>query len=182
MTKLPPHDESSLFILETERLVLRRQIASDLEFLIGLWSDPEVTRHLGGPRDQAWLRSVFQETEDDPFGEEFDLWPVVEKASGLPVGHCGLLPKAVDGEPEIELNYILSPGAWGKGYAKAIGAAIRDCAFHQMGLHRLIALIDPANAASERVASSIGMHLEKESTRPDGALRRVYAIETQSRP
>ena len=174
-----PHDERSLFILETERLLLRHQMASDIDFLTDLWSDPEVTRHMGGPRDKAWLRSVFEESAADPFQEEFDLWTAVEKSSGLPIGHCGLLPKDVDGKDEIELNYILSPVAWGKGYAVEIGIAIQKHAFEKLGLHRLIALIDPENEGSERVAARIGMHLEKETTREGSAIRRVYVIEAQ---
>lgn len=171
---LDEHDP--LFILETERLLLRRQIPSDIEFLIGLWSDLEVTRHLGGPREKAWLRSVFEETEVDPFQEQFDLWPAVERATGLPVGHCGLLSKEVDGKPEIELNYIFSPEAWGKGYAVEIGNALRKYAFEQLGLTRLIALIDPENAASEKVAARMGFTCEKDTVRGKGAVRRVYAI------
>ena len=177
-----PRDERSLFILETERLLLRRQTDSDIEFLTGLWSDPEVTCHMGGPHEKDWLRSVFEESAADPFLENYDLWPLVEKTSGLPIGHCGLLPKDVDGKDEIELNYILSPVAWGKGYAVEIGIAIQKHAFEKLGLHRLIALIDPENEASEQVAARIGMHLEKEITREGGNLRRVYAIDAGSRP
>lgn len=172
-------DRDPLFILETERLLLRRQAASDTEFLIGLWTDPEVTRHLGGPRDKDWLRSVFEETAAAPFQEEFDLWPVLEKASGRPVGHCGLLPKEVDGRPEIELNYIFASGAQGKGYAVEIAAGLREYAHGQLGLRRLVALIAPENEASERVACRIGMRLEKETTRPSGAIRRVYALASE---
>jgi RimJ/RimL family protein N-acetyltransferase len=50
-----------------------------------------------------------------------------------------------------------------------------------MGLCRLIALIEPENRASERVAVKIGMRLEKEVVRPGGALRKVYAVERGDR-
>jgi [ribosomal protein S5]-alanine N-acetyltransferase len=176
------YDEPSLIILTTERLLLRRQTSADAEFLVALWSDPEVTRHLGGPRDQEWLRATFEESAVDPFREEFDLWPVVERASGQPIGHCGLLPKEVDGLPEIELNYIFARSAWGRGYAVEIGTALLRHAFKNLGLQRLIALIDPENEASERVAARLGMRLERSTTRPSGAGRRVYAIEAGARP
>ena len=39
--------------LTTERLGLRRFTAADLDFLADLYSDPEVTRHLGGTRDRT---------------------------------------------------------------------------------------------------------------------------------
>jgi ribosomal-protein-alanine N-acetyltransferase len=166
-------------ILETERLLLRRQRTSDIGFLTDLWADPQVTRYMGGPRDRDWLRSVFEETAQNPYAEQFDLWPVVEKETGQLVGHCGLLDKEVDGRTEIELTYIFSPSAWGKGYATEIGQAIKQAAFEKMGVERLIALIEPENGPSERVAVRLGMRLEKEIARPGGALRRVYAIEAK---
>ena len=158
--------ENSSTILETKRLLLRRQQSSDIEFLTDLWANPQVTRYMGGPRDRNWLQSVFEETAQNPYAEQYDLWPVVEKATGQVVGHCGLLDKGVEGKIEIELNYILAPVAWGKGYATEIGQAIKQLAFEKMGVERLIALIDPENEPSERVALRLGMRLEKEVVRP----------------
>jgi ribosomal-protein-alanine N-acetyltransferase len=166
-------------VLETERLLLRRQQASDIAFLTDLWTDPQVTRYLGGRRDRDWLRSVFQETARNPYAERYDLWPVVEKETGQVVGHCGLLDKEVDGRTEIELTYIFSPSAWGKGYATEIGQAIKQAAFEKMGVQRLVALIEPENEPSERVAIRLGMRLEKEMIRPGGALRKVYVIKAK---
>ncbi len=173
--------EDPSIILETERLLLRRQRASDIAFLTDLWTDPEVTRYLGGPRDRDGLQSVFGETAQNPCAEQYDLWPVVEKETGQVVGHCGLLDKEIDGRPEIELTYIFSPSAWGKGYATEIGQAIKQSAFEKMGVERLIALIEPQNEPSERVAIKLGMRLEKEIVRPGGALRKVYAIEAEDK-
>ncbi len=165
-------------ILETERLLLRRLQSSDIEFLTDLWTDPQVTRYLGGPRDRDWLQSVFEETAQNPYAEQYDLWPVVEKATTHVVGHCGLLDKEVEGNIEIELTYILTPSAWGKGYATEISQAIKQFAFEKMGVERLIALIEPENEPSEQVALRLGMRLEKEIVRPGGALRKVYVTET----
>jgi ribosomal-protein-alanine N-acetyltransferase len=164
-------------ILESERLILRYQQVTDVPFLVDLWANEEVTRYMGGPRDKARLQSVFEETAQDPLAERYDLWPVVEKASGGLVGHCGLLDKEVDGVLEIELNYIFHPSAWGKGYAVEIARALQDHAFQHLGLPRLIALIDPKNEASCRAALRSGMHLEKDVIRPGGALKQVFVIE-----
>lgn len=35
-------------VLETERLILRGQRASDLDAFAAMWGDPEVTRFIGG--------------------------------------------------------------------------------------------------------------------------------------
>ena len=168
--------ENSSIILETERLILRREQATDIAPLVDLWADPEVTRYMGGPRDRDWLQSVFEETAQDPCAERYDLWPVIEKETDQVVGHCGLVDKEVEGRTEMELNYILVSSAWGKGYATEMGLALKRHAFEGMRIDRLIALIEPENAASERVAVKIGMRLEKEVVRPGGALRKVYAI------
>lgn len=167
----------SLIVLETERLLLRRQQASDVPPLVDLWSDPEVTRYLGGPRDRDWLRGEFEETARAPFGERYDLWPLVEKETGEVVGHCGLLEKDIEGQAEIELTYVFARSAWGKGYATEIGRALKDYAFGELGLERLIALIEPENVASERVARKVGMRFDREVIRPGGVLRRVYVVE-----
>lgn len=165
---------NSITILETERLQLRRQQATDIPFLTDLWSNSQVTQYMGGPRDREWLQDVFTETAENPAAEQYDLWPVIEKATGELVGHCGLLDKEVEGAMEIELNYILAPTAWGQGYATEIGAAIMQLALTQMGVKRLIALIDPENAPSARVAIRLGMQLEKEIIRPGGLRRLLY--------
>ena len=82
---------------------------------------------------------------------------------------------------EIEIIYIFKTSAWGKGYATEIGQAIIGYAFEEMKLERLIALIEPENEGSERVALKIGMKFEKEVIRPGGAKRKVYVIESESR-
>lgn len=169
--------EHSLDILETERLLLRRQQASDIDFLTELWADPQVTHYLGGPRDRDWLRTAFEETARDPFAEQFDLWPVIEKETGQVIGHCGLLDKDIDGQIEIELSYVLASSAWGKGYATEIARAIKKFAFEKLEIRRLIALIEPGNEPSERVATRVGMRLEREIIRPGGALRKMYVVD-----
>lgn len=143
--------------------------------LLALWTDPEVTRHMGGPRDPAKVREVLNE-ELRGDGGDYGFWPVVESATGRVIGDCGLTEKEVDGRREVEIVYVFRADEWGKGYATEVASALRDAAFTQLRLNRLIALIDPTNAASARVAEKIGMRFESETVRPDGAKRHVYAL------
>ena len=165
--------------LETPRLRLQPQKTSDIPFLVGLWSDPEVTRYLGGPRDPDELARTFKQAAQDPEAQAFDLWPVQQRPTGRLVGHCGLLEKEVEDRAEIELVYVIAAAEWGKGYASEIAAALRDQAFGPLGLGRLIALIHPGNEASEKVAVRLGMHLEREIMRPSGNPRRLYALQKE---
>jgi [ribosomal protein S5]-alanine N-acetyltransferase len=163
-------------ILTTERLQLKYLQPADIKPLIDLWCDPAVTRFMGGARDRAKLEVIFEEDVKDSFAEKYDLWPVTEKDSCKVVGHCGLLDKEVAGEKEIELIYVFCTAVWGKGYAAEICQALIRYAFEELNVHRLIALIDPENKASEQVAVKVGMHFEKEVLRPGGSMKKVYMV------
>lgn len=167
--------------LETDRLLLRNVMAEDGDFLVRLWTDPEVTRYMGGPRDEKRMREAVEADARNPEKQEFDLWTLVEKETGRPVGHCGLLRKEVEGSDEVELNYVLDAGAWGKGYATEISLRLITCAFEERKLESVIALIKPGNEASIRVAVKAGMWLDKEVTR-QGDIKMLLYRKNRERP
>jgi RimJ/RimL family protein N-acetyltransferase len=83
----------------------------------------------------------------------------------------------VNGRPEVEIGYRLIRSAWGHGYATEAAQAVATYAT-TLGIQRLIALIDPGNVASIRVAYKLGMHYEADVmfdgyTHPD----HVYTME-----
>lgn len=162
--------------IATEHLTIRPLVSSDVAALVALWTDPEVTRYMGGPRDRSQLESGFAEELAVVERPCFDLWPTVETASGQIIGHCGLLDKEVDGVAEVEVVYVLARSAWSKGLATEAAAALRQAAFGTLNLPRLIALIDPGNVASARVAEKVGLRLEKTTERPGGKVMQVYAL------
>lgn len=163
--------------LNSERLFLRPVEAGDIEPLVALWSDPEVTRHLGGPRERDALSRGLREEIGGSDEAPFDLMSLVLSATGEVIGHCGLLQKVIEGQREVELVYVLARNAWHNGYATEIAAALRDHARNSLGLRRLVAIIDPENRASERVAVKIGMLRERETTREGGVVKLLYGIE-----
>ncbi len=162
--------------IETKRLLIRSIENADIAPLINIWTDSEVTRHLGGPRDREFLLEAFAKDVQEGQTEPFDLYPIVEMASGKVVGHCGLLEKDVEGDSEIELIYIFDSSAWGKGYATEAALALRDYAFGVLELSQLIALIDPQNIPSARVAEKVGLSFERETVRAGGKIMHVYSI------
>jgi len=164
-------------ILETDRLLLRYLLASDIDFLVSMWTNPKITAHVGGPRDKVSLTNALQKAAADPYADEYDLWPVAEKETGMLVGFCGILDKEIDGRTEYEVNYFFDEPAWGKGYATEIAAALVDYAFNKKGLKRVVALIAPKNEASGHVAEKVGMAMEKEVVRPDGKTKLLYALD-----
>ncbi len=165
--------------LETERLVLRSMEVEDIEAIIDLWTDPEVTRFLGGPREAGMVRDTSIEDLAQPPAGPFGLWPLIEKSSDRFIGHCGLLDKEIDGAICVELIYVLDRAAWGKGYATEIGLRLLDFAFDELGLDRVVALVEPENLPSRLVAAKVGMRHESTLVRPGGAIRELWSI---SRP
>lgn len=160
---------------ETERLTIRLLTERDIPVLASIWADAQVTRFMGGPRTfEELCDSLRRDLAVPPL--QLDLWPVLDRSSGIIVGHCGLLPKTVDGRSEVELVYVIATAFWGRGYATEAATAIRDYGFRTLGLARLVSLIDPAHAVSERVARKIGMKFEADTVRPSGKTMRVYAI------
>lgn len=153
--------------LESERLILRNMNESDREFFIKLWTNSEVTKYMGGPRDKDKMIEAVKEIMEDPYREEFDLWILIEKKSKLPIGHCGLLAKEIEERDEIEVIYVLDAPYWKMGYASEICKMLMNYAFIDKKIKRLVALINPENKGSEAVALKNGMILEKEVNRED---------------
>jgi [ribosomal protein S5]-alanine N-acetyltransferase len=168
-----------MFRLTTERLFLRHFHILDSEPLYQVFGDAEVMRFSDGVKTKEWVHTWLRtclERYYQTWG--FGPYAVVEKRSHAVIGYCGLFffPN-IDGQAEVELGYRLARAVWGKGYATEAAKAVHDYAFTVLGLRRLIAMIDPSNIASIRVAEKIGMYYEKEVmfegyTHPD----HIYAI------
>ncbi|WDL99627.1 GNAT family N-acetyltransferase [Alicyclobacillus sp. ALC3] len=151
--------------LETGRLLLRPYTMDDLDFFASLWEDPEVVRYIG-----EGVTRTRAEAEDrlrrimDGYASGYGLLAMWHTQNRRLVGHAGLVRQEVDGKSEIELGYWLARDSWGHGLATEAAVALRDHAFNDISLHRIISLIQPANAASIAVAERVGMKLEREAT------------------
>jgi len=164
--------------LETERLLLRPLVPADVEPEVRLWADPDVTRFMGGPREPETVRRILEGEIEAPPEGPLGQWPVVDRGSEEFIGDCGLVAKDVDGRSEVELLYVFARGAWGMGYATEIGSALLRFAHEELGLARVVSLIDPDNGDSRRVAAKLGMTMEKVVSRPDGSSRELWVSET----
>lgn len=152
--------------LETERLILRRFTAADLDDLVELDSDPHVMRFLTGGegtprhriRDEVLPRLL---SEYDTF-PGWGRWAAVERASGAFLGWLGLDPPKGD-RPEVELGYRLRRAAWGHGYATEGSRALVDQAFSATTAERVWAETMAVNTGSRRVMENAGLKLVRTS-------------------
>lgn len=149
--------------LETDRMVLRRFTAADVENLVDLDSDPAVMRYLNGGKPT--LRAVIQ-NEILPgylaYYERFagyGYWAAIEKATGEFLGWFHLRPTEGSSPDEPELGYRLRRSAWGKGYATEGSLALIRKAFTEPGARRVWATTMTVNIASRRVMEKAGLTL-----------------------
>jgi [ribosomal protein S5]-alanine N-acetyltransferase len=166
-------------ILTTERLVLRHFHMLDAEPMCRIFCDTEVMHFSDGVKTKEWVQTWLRTCLERYYATwGFGPYALVEKHSQDVIGYCGLFYfPDVNGHPEVEIGYRLARPAWGQGYATEAACAIRDYAFTTLGMKRLIAMIDPSNTASIRVAEKIGMRYEADVmfegyTHPD----LIYAI------
>jgi RimJ/RimL family protein N-acetyltransferase len=134
-------------MLRTQRLVLRRAEARDLDDLHACLSHPAAMRYWSTPEHEtleetrAWLKSMMAAGDDS---DDF----VVELA-GRVIGKAGAwrLP---------EVGFLIHPDHWGKGLA---AEAMRAVITHLFATHPVAALTaeaDPRNAASLRLLGRLG--------------------------
>jgi RimJ/RimL family protein N-acetyltransferase len=150
--------------LETERLILRPMLQTDLDALLLIFTDPKVMAAFNHPpftreQMQRWLQRNLD--HQDQFG--YGLFSVLLKESGELIGDCGL--EQMEDQNAAELGYDFRSDFWNRGYATEAARAVREYAFHVLKLPRLISLIRLGNLPSKWVAEKVGMTLAEEITR-----------------
>ena len=151
-------------ILRTRRLLLREMTEGDISDLEEILLDPEVTYAYPRPFTEegvrAWLARQQQRYRQDGFG----LWAVVLRSTGEMVGQAGITWQDCEGQPVLEVGYLLKKRFWRQGYASEAARACRDYAFRVLGAEKVSSIIKTDNLASIRVAQRNGMAREKEFT------------------
>lgn len=159
--------DSPMVILETERMIFRRLVMDDLDALYALYSDKETRQYFPDGTDGTL---TFDETKEElewflnghPEHPELGLWATILKETNQFIGRCGLLPWTIEERAEVEVAYLLDKRYWRQGLGTEAAQAILRYGFEQLHLSRLICMVDPGNQASIKVATRIGMTLEKE--------------------
>jgi RimJ/RimL family protein N-acetyltransferase len=100
---------------------------------------------------------------------------VIFRANNEQIGYCGFLHHNVDGRDEIEIGYRLHPDYWNRGLASEAAQAVRDHAFRDLNLGRIISLIHSGNVPLQRVAEKNGMKIETDTVFR-GFATQVFAI------
>lgn len=147
--------------IETARLRLRAHRLDDLDDAIAMWSDPAVTRFIGGKpstAQQTWSRLLGYAGHWALLG--FGYWAIEETTTGEFAGELGFADFKRDIAPSMrdvpELGWALATRVHGQGYATEAVQAVVAWGDAHFGAARTVCMIDPDNVASIRVAQKCG--------------------------
>jgi RimJ/RimL family protein N-acetyltransferase len=186
---------------ETPRLILRPYDPdddNDVADAYAMYADPEVVRYLSGQvvPDLETQRARLRDRRDfySALNNRTGTWAIAARDTGRVVGTVMLkqLPRsapdfvtgndpsrpflpatsAADLTDDYEVGWHLARAHWGKGYATEAARAMLQYGFDELKLDAIYAVVNPANAASIRVARRLGMI-------PLGRTRKYYNAEVE---
>jgi ribosomal-protein-alanine N-acetyltransferase len=167
------------FLLQTERLQMRRLTLDDAELMLAVWNDADFIRNVA----DRGIRTVEQAQDAMRSGalhlyDTYDYGPyrAALREDDTAIGICGLFHRDSLDDPDI--GYAVLPDFRGKGLAFEAAEAVIRHARVDLTLERLIALISPGNAASIGLIEKLGLVFEKMHCMPDDDEEiRVYGMQ-----
>lgn len=154
-------EKKVLLTIPTERLLLRKIDRQDAPVLYEYWSNKEVTQYMNivpfENRRQAEEMIDFLNALAEQ--EVAFRWSILCKNSNQILGTCGF-NNWDKGNQRAEIGYELGRQHWGQGIMSEALAAIIVHGFKTMGLNRIQALVEPANAISRKLLVRMGFEEE----------------------
>ncbi len=157
---------------ETDRLVLREMLLSDVDGMYALDSDPEVHKYLGNKpvqskkESQEMILSIRQQYIDNGIGR----WTMIEKATGDFVGWTGLklIQKPANHHIDFyDVGFRLMKKHWGKGFATESAIASIRYGFEMLNLKEIIGIAHIENKNSRKALEKSGLIFIEKFTWPD---------------
>lgn len=175
-------------VLISERLVIRPFTYEDDAFILELLNDKDFIEHIQdrGVRTLEQARDYICNgplESYENFG--FGLCCVMELATQMRVGMCGLIQRETLPAPDI--GYAFLPAARAKGYAYEACRRVLEFAHAELDLERVLAVTGKTNVASQRLLDKLGFrYLRPARFEPDSEhvpcfeLRLVHAVSDTS--
>jgi RimJ/RimL family protein N-acetyltransferase len=154
-------------VLTTRRLIIREFADRDLDPYAAMLGDPETMRYYPRPYTRDEARGFMERNAARYMAHGFGVWVLEDRETGAFVGDCGLTVQLVEGIADIEIMWHVVRSRWRQGLATEAATAVRDHAFGDLALRRLIALVRPVNVPSRGVAEKLGMTAEREAIYAD---------------
>jgi [ribosomal protein S5]-alanine N-acetyltransferase len=154
-------------ILETDRLILREIVSSDLEGMFELDNNPNVHFYLGNnpvksiQESKKYIENIRKQYQENGIGR----FAVVLKESNEFIGWSGIkfITETENNHIDFyEIGYRLKEKHWGKGYGYESAKAWLDYGFQEMNIPKIYASANKRNTGSIRILQRIGMKITSE--------------------
>jgi ribosomal-protein-alanine N-acetyltransferase len=148
--------------IETERLLLREFLFSDVDGMFELDSNPNVHRFVGKKpvkhidESRAYIENIQGQYQKNGIAR----WAVILKETNEFIGWSGikLITNEINNHQNFyEIGYRFIEKHWGKGYATEAGKAFVDYAFNEMKVEALYAYADEGNENSRKILEKLGL-------------------------
>lgn len=153
--------------LETDRLTFIRYEEHHYPFVLSLVTNPTVMRFIGNGqvKDKVYAKELIRRMQEQYQNfDDYGLHLLVHKETKAFIGHAGIVAQIIDDCFELELGYWIDPDYWRMGYGKEAANALKRYADEELELERYVSAIQEGNVASQKIALSNDMHLEKSIT------------------
>ena len=144
------------FIVQSEKLGLRRFLESDCGDLFEYLSVPEVVRF--EPYGPLTYNQCVNEVRGRAGSSNY--WAVELKDGGKVIGNIFFKQREPLRHMTWELGYIFNRDYWGRGFATESAYMVMSYGFKHMGAHRIIATCNQLNERSWRLMERLGMRRE----------------------
>ncbi|HHV46451.1 MAG TPA: GNAT family N-acetyltransferase [Tissierellia bacterium] len=156
-----------MFVLETDRLIIRKFHISDVNDLYDYAKNPNVGPNAGWKPHKNRGETIAIIIE---FIKSDEVWAIVEKRRNKVIGSIGLHK---DRKRELRnakmIGYVLSEDYWGKGYATEAVKRMLKYGFEELDLDLISVYHYPHNMRSRRVIEKCGFKYE-------GVLRKASVL------
>jgi RimJ/RimL family protein N-acetyltransferase len=172
--------EMKIFV-ETERLILREILPTDIDGMFELDSDPKVHRYLGNKpvTDKDQIVKVINFIRQQYIANGIGRWAIIDKSTNDFIGWTGLkfVTELTNNHKNYyDLGYRLIKKYWGQGIATESAIASLNYAFDKLNADEVYAMADCENDDSNKILKKVGLSfIEKFDL--DGIEHNWYKIE-----
>ena len=148
--------------LETDRLVLRRTVKSDIDEFFFIQLNPNIRRYLGTNRLGADLEKNRKYFNEEKYNElNYYRWTIVRKEDNKILG-CIYLNIHDEKARTAGIDYWIREDAWGNGYTTEASRKILNFAFDTLNINRIESCGGKDNPGTYKVMEKIGLKYEGE--------------------
>lgn len=170
-----------IIFAETDRLLLREILLTDVDSIFELDSDPDVHTYLGNKplKDKAQSLEIIKYIRQQYVDNGIGRWAMIEKETNAFLGWTGIKFKKKPPNNHsnyYDLGYRIIKKYWGKGYATESALASLTYGFQRLKLKEIYAAAHVDNKSSNNVLKKVGMQ-HSESFLYDDALHNWYHLD-----